>query len=108
MLQNEVSKPRLHRKTKRRAHKMKVCPNCGYVDRSQFRASRFDYDSEHMRFDEAASEVPQVVDALKDKPNFFPYSVGELIYYRRGTGGLWLYRVLKENFRIPRERKKHK
>jgi hypothetical protein len=90
---------------------VKVCPCCGHVDRSQFRASRFDFDAEYMRFDEAVAEVPKVVQFLKDKPNFFPYYAGhgfDLVYYRRGTGGLWLYRVLKENFRVPRERKRHK
>jgi hypothetical protein len=87
---------------------LKVCPCCNYIDRSQFRASRFDYDSEYMRFDESKSELPEVYEALKDKANFFPYAIGELVYYRRGTGGLWLYRVLKENFRVPRERKQHK
>ncbi len=90
---------------------MKSCPCCGFIDRSQFRASRFDYDSEYMRFDEAESEAPKAFRVLKGKPNFFPYYTGpnlQLVYYRRGTGGLWLYRVLKENFRVPRERKQHR
>jgi hypothetical protein len=64
-----------------------------------------------MRFDEAESEAPKVFRFLKDKPNFFPYYTGpnlQLVDCRIGTGGLWLYGVLKENFRVPRERKQHK
>ena len=87
---------------------MKVCPKCGHVDRTQFRTSRFEYDQEYMRFDEAKADYPQIYEALKDKPNQWPLSIGEEIYYRRGTGGLWLYRCLKENFKMPRERKTHK
>jgi len=45
---------------------------------------------------------------LEGKANFEPVVVGEYIYYRRGTGGLYVYRVWKYEFRIPRERKLHK
>jgi hypothetical protein len=88
---------------------MKVCPNCGCIERNQFRASRFDYDSEYMRYDEAENEpeLTSVYQALQHANNFEPFPFGGYIYYRRGTGGLWLYRVLPENFRVHRERKRH-
>jgi len=68
-----------------------------------------------MRFDEAQAEsseynpeqLKQVCIALKDKANFVPFILGPYTYYRRGTGGIYLYRVLNEDFRMPRERKKH-
>ncbi len=88
---------------------MRVCPVCGFEDNSQWRNSRFDYDADYMRFDEAGNDVSlrHIVEFLKDKANFAPFVEGPHTYYRRGTGGLWLYRVLSVNFKVPRERKKH-
>jgi len=80
------------------------CPNCGYRD--NFRTSRFDFNAEYIRFDE--SEDEEIKNALAKAKNFEPYEKKGLIYYRRGTGGLWLYRVAKEDFRMPRERKNHR
>ncbi len=89
---------------------MKRCPRCGFRDNPNWRGGRFDYNSEYMRFDTAKEqpELAEVVENLQDKPNFYPFAVGETIYYRRGTGGLYLYRVPKEDFRVKRERKNHK
>ena len=88
---------------------MKVCPCCGFQDNLQWRASRFDFDADYMRFDEADSDASlrYVVEFLRDKRNFETFVEGAYTFYRRGTGGLWLYRVLTENFRVPRERKNH-
>ena len=88
---------------------MKVCPRCGFKDLLQWRGSRFDFNADYMRFDEAAAvpELRDVVTVLQDQANFVPYLQGAVVYYRRGTGGLYLYRVPKEDFRVPRERKKH-
>jgi len=63
-----------------------------------------------MRFEEAMHQIElhDICEFLKDKDNFQPYDVGRYLFYRRGTGGLYLYRVLKEDFKVPRERKNHK
>jgi len=88
---------------------MRVCPVCGFEDNCQWRHSRFDFDADYMRFDEVSSDVSlrHVVEFLKDKGNFVPFVDGSYTFYRRGTGGLWLYRVLSVNFKVPRERKSH-
>jgi hypothetical protein len=79
------------------------------VHDSRWEYSRFEHNAEFIRFDEAQriDEFHNICEVLKDKPNFYPWPVGRLIYYRRGTGGYYLYRQLKEDFRVPRERKKH-
>ena len=89
---------------------MKVCPKCGYEEVLEWRNSRFDFNAEYMRIDEAETypELNKIVQKLKDKKNFDPIYHGRYAYYRRGTGGLYLYRCLSEDFKVPRERKKHK
>ena len=76
----------------------------------QLRNSRFDYNARYMRFDEAqnVSEFKEVTLALENAENFKPYVVGDFTFYRRGTGGLWLYVVRSCDFKMPRERKNHK
>jgi len=91
---------------------MRVCPKCGFEDNPQWRHSRFDFNADYMLFEEAMKdkELEAVCAFLKDKGNFVPYETyasRPYIFYRRGTGGLYLYRCLKEDFRVPRERKKH-
>ena len=86
------------------------CPNCGFEDNPQWR-NGFDYNSQYMRFDEAINDsfLKPICETLKDKKNFETVEGGHgLVYYRRGTGGIFLYRVKKEDFRIPRERKDHR
>jgi hypothetical protein len=89
---------------------MRVCPKCGYHDIEQLRHSRFDFNADYMRFDKGWNipELTDVMKCLKDAGNFVPYQDGPYFWYRRGTGGLWLYRVLIEDFKVPRERKNHK
>jgi hypothetical protein len=89
---------------------MRVCPKCGYKDNPLWQHSRFDYNADYMRFEEAINDkfLSVVCEFLKDKENFVPFDYYGLIYYRRGTGGIYLYRVAKEDFRVPRERKYHK
>jgi len=64
-----------------------------------------------MRFEESQhqEELKVIYGFLKDKGNFVPFipNGGPYTYYRRGTGGVYLYRVLTEDFRLHRERKKH-
>lgn len=88
---------------------MRVCPKCGYKEEVPWENSRFDYNAEYIRFDEAPlyPTLVKVLEALKDKPNFHPFEFKGLFYYRRGTGGIYLYRCLPEDFRVPRERKRH-
>ena len=89
---------------------VKVCPKCGYRETIPWCSSRFDFNAEYIRFDEAPN-YPQLVEVHKeliDKGNFEPVILGPYTYYRRGTGGIYLYRVPNEDFRVPRERKIHK
>lgn len=76
----------------------------------QLRNSRFDFNARYIRFDEA-QQVPEfsgITAFLENAKNFSPYEVGDFTFYRRGTGGLWLYVVPTCDFRVPRERKNHK
>jgi len=88
---------------------MRVCPNCNFKDSIHWRHSRFDFNADYMRFDTAKNqpELKSVVHFLKDKGNFIPFHWGPFVFYRRGKGGLYLYRVEKEDFKVNRERKKH-
>ena len=88
---------------------MKVCPECGFADNPKWRHSRFDFNADYMRFDEAMAEkeLHEVCENLKGKKNFVPFVVGCYTFYRRGTGSIYLYRVLNEDFKVPRERKHH-
>jgi hypothetical protein len=85
------------------------CPKCGFEDNPQWRHSRFDFNADYIRFDEASADpfLLNICAKLKEKRNFEPFEFQGLVYYRRGTGGLWLYRCRKEDFKVPRERKKH-
>ena len=91
---------------------MIVCPKCGYRENRLWRHSRFDFNADYMRFEEAMAqkELKAICEFLKDKKNFVPFipNGGPYTYYRRGTGGLYLYRVLTEDFKVHREGKKHK
>lgn len=76
----------------------------------QLRNSRFDFNARYLHFDEA-QQIPEFQDitkALENAKNFEPWPVGNFTFYRRGTGGLWLYVVPTCDFRVPRERKSHK
>lgn len=86
---------------------MKICPKCGHKDPDEWRHSRFDYNADYCRFDDAPKEVADVVEALKNAKTFEPFEKGAYTYYRRGKGGIWLYRVWTPDFKMPRERKKH-
>jgi len=87
-----------------------VCPKCGYREPVNWRGSRFDFNAFYIRFDEAQQEptLKEICKQLVDKPNFWPWKEKYHTYYRRGTGGIYLYRVLHEDFKVPRERKRHK
>jgi len=89
---------------------MRVCPKCGYRENSLWRHSRFDFNADYMRFDDAEEdpELVEVCQALKDKKPYDPIDFDPYIFYRRGTGGIFLYRVPKEDFKVPRERRFHR
>lgn len=89
------------------------CQRCKQLEillHPQLRNSRFDFNARYIRFDEAqqVTEFQAICKALESAKNFEPYPVGEFTFYRRGTGGLWLYVVPTYDFRVPRERKSHK
>jgi len=89
---------------------VKKCPKCGFRDNPKWRHSRFDFNADYMRFEEALKEpeLKKIAEHLKDAKNFVPCMIHGYAYYRRGTNGLYFYRVLQEDFKIPRERVKHK
>jgi len=89
---------------------MSVCPKCGFRDPVPWRGSRFDFNAFYIRFDEAPNydSLREIYVQLVPRANFDRVIVGPYSYYRRGTDGLYLYRVLNEDFRVPRERKQHK
>lgn len=89
---------------------MKVCPKCGYRENPQWRYSRFDFNADYLRFEDALTdpELKEVCELLRNKKTYVPVEVGPYIYYRRGTGGIFLYRVPKEDFKVPRERRFHR
>ena len=88
---------------------MKICNKCGYREKTNWRGSRFDFNAEYIRFEEAKgnSETDHLFHGLKNRENHDPIFDKYYAYYRRGTGGIYLYRVPKEDFKIKRERKKH-
>jgi len=88
---------------------MRVCPRCGYEDNPLWRNSRFDWNSEYMEWDEAETqqELKVITDHLKDSENFKPFVEGPYAYYRRGSNGIYLYRVLVQDFKLHRERVRH-
>ena len=84
---------------------MKVCLSCGFRDNPYWRHSRFDYDADYMRFEDFMQEYPELAMVLRCKPNGSAIRSGPYSFYRRGTGGLEVYRVLTQDFLMPRERK---
>ena len=89
---------------------MRKCPECGYVDNPLWEYSRFEFNAEFMRFQEAEQqpELEEICLVLGDARNHEPFMYNGVIYYRRGKGGIELYRQNPEDFRVPRERAKHK
>jgi hypothetical protein len=88
------------------------CPRCKELEillHPQLRNSRFDFNARYIRFDEAQqiSEFQAITKALENAKNVEPYKVGNFVFYRRGTGSIWLYVVPECDFRVPRERKNH-
>ena len=81
----------------------------GLLLHPQLRNSRFDFNARYIRFDEA-QQIPEfsaITFFLENSKNFSPCEVGDFTFYRRGTGGLWLYVVPTCDFKVPRERKIH-
>lgn len=87
---------------------MKICPKCGYRDNPYWRHSRFDYDADYMRYEDFVQEYPALAMVLFARRNHSAIRSGPYSYYRRGTDGIEVYRVLTEDLRMPRERKNHK
>jgi hypothetical protein len=89
---------------------LRVCPRCGYRENPHWVHSRFDFNADYMPFEEAKRdpELKEICAALEGKRTYQPIEAGPYVYYRRGTGGAYLYRVLKEDFKVPRERIRHK
>lgn len=81
-----------------------------YLLHPQLRNSRFDFNARYIRFDEAQQipEFKNITDFLTNADNKTKYEVGDYVFYRRGTGGIYLYCVPKWDYKVPRERKHHK
>jgi hypothetical protein len=88
--------------------KIKICYNCGCVDNVYWRHSRFDYNADYMRYDQFQNEYPMLSKQLENRRNHDPVEDEHYYYYRRGTGGIEVYRVWKPDYKMPRERFKHK
>ena len=86
---------------------MKVCLCCGARDNPYWRHSRFDYDADYMRFEDFITEYPELAMVLFNRRNHSAIRSGPYSYYRRGTDGIEVYRVLTEDLNMPRERKNH-
>jgi len=86
---------------------MKVCPNCGYRDNPLWRHSRYDFNADYMRWEDAL-EQPELLDIcnkLSKQPKGTIFVVGPYTFYRRGTKGLWLYRVANEDYKVQVEKR---
>lgn len=86
---------------------MKVCVECGCRDNPYWRHSRFDYDADYMRFEDFITQYPTLAMVLFSRRNHSAIRSGPYSYYRRGTDGIEVYRVLTEDLNMPRERKNH-
>jgi hypothetical protein len=87
---------------------MKVCPNCGQRDNPYWRHSRFEWNADYMRWEDFQQEYYALSKDLENKQNHVPVEDHGYFYYRRGTGGIEVYRVWHEDYKMPRERKTHK
>jgi hypothetical protein len=87
---------------------MKVCTCCGQRDNPYWRHSRFEWNADYMRWEDFQTEYPALARSLENKQNHVPVEDLGYYYYRRGTGGIEVYRVWNEDYKIPRERKSHK
>lgn len=87
---------------------MKICLHCGCRDNPYWHNSRFEWDADEMRFEEFMREYPTLAMILWQRRNHSAIRQGPYSYYRRGTDGLMVYRVLTEDLNMPRERKNHK
>ena len=85
---------------------MKICPKCGHRDNPLWRHSRYDFNADYMHKDDFTREYPMLNNQLGPKPQ--PLYDGDYVYYRRGTGSLQVYRVSKEDYKMPTENPKHK
>lgn len=87
-----------------------ICPKCGFREEVPWIGSRFDFNAQYIRFDEAPNydSLREIHVQLSTKTNFDRIIIGPFSYYRRGTGGIYLYRVPNEDFKVHRERKRHK
>jgi hypothetical protein len=88
---------------------MKICPNCGYRETVPWIGSRFDFNAEYIKFEEAPNykQIQLLAQQLQNRGNFDRIVIGPYSYYRRGTNGIYLYRVPNEDFKVHRERKNH-
>ena len=89
---------------------MKICTECGHRDNPYWRHSRFDYNADYMSWEDFKREYPRYAELLEHAGNHEPVEDAKtpVFYYRRGTGGIQVYRVAKEDYKMPRERKNHK
>ena len=88
---------------------MLICPKCGYRDNPLWRHSRFDFNADYMRFEEAIKqpELKEITDLLAMDISL-KFTTGGYYYYRRGKGKIWLYRVPEEDYKVETEKLKPK
>lgn len=82
---------------------MRMCPECGYRDNPYWRNSRFDFNAEYMARLDFQREFPKIWEQLKDLPNGLAVEAHGYFYYNRGRKERQVYRVLPEDFKVPRK-----
>jgi len=82
---------------------MKFCPKCGYEDSIYWRHSRYDFNADYCRREEFPEIEPELDLALGEDE---PLVDGRYVYYRRGTGKVWVYRVALEDFKVSCEKRR--
>lgn len=82
---------------------MKKCPNCGLHDGLYWRGSRYDFNADYCRREEFLEMEPELSEALGENE---PLTDEDMVYYRRGTGKVWVYRVAIEDFKVSTEKRR--
>ena len=86
---------------------MRICPKCGYRDNPLWRGSRYDFNANYMTWEDSLNqpELKNVTEKLSNIPIGEAIQEGPYIFYRRGKGGLWLYRVPIEDYKVSVEKR---
>jgi hypothetical protein len=82
---------------------MKFCPKCGFEDSIYWRHSRYDFNADYCRREEFTEIEADLDMALGE---YVPLIDEHYVYYRRGKGKIWVYRVAIEDFKVSTEKRR--